>query len=183
MPREYDSLRYDLVRIAFDASTRQFGKQVDTLISSAITGKSVALPRISPDGKQLVFCMSAYGTFPIWHRDNDLYLLDLDSREMRNLPVINSDQSDSYHSWSSNGRWMVFSSRRMDGTFTRPYLCYFDKEGNFHKPFLMPQKEPMHYDFSIKSYNVPEFITGKVKISPYVFDKTARSKALDVNME
>ena len=183
MPEKYDSLRYDLLCIAFDASTAQFGKQVDTLVSSARTGKSVALARISPDGKYMVFCMSNYGTFPIWHRENDLYLLNMETKEIRNMAAINSDQSDSYHSWSSNGRWMVFGSRRTDGTFTRPYLCYFDKEGNEHTPFLLPQKNPLHYDFSTKSYNIPEFMTGKVSVSPYEFTKVAKGEAAEVIIE
>ena len=183
MPHEYDSLHYDLIRIPFDAATKQFGTQTDTVVSSAFTEKSVAFPRVSPDGRYVVFCMSNYGTFPIWHRENDLYIVNLETNELSNLTAINSDQSDSYHSWSSNGRWMVFSSRRMDGTFTRPYLCYFDTEGNAHPPFLLPQKKPMHYDFFIKSYNVPEFITGKVKVSPRKFTKTTRSKAIDIQME
>ena len=180
MPREYDSLRYDLKRIAFNPATQQFGKQVETLVSSAHTGKSVSLARASPDGRYVVFCMSNYGTFPIWHRENDLYILNLETNEMQNLSAINSDQSDSYHSWSSNGRWMVFGSRRMDGTFTRPYICYFDTEGNAHTPFLLPQKNPMHYDFSFKSYNLPEFITGKVPVSPHEFYKAAKGDAIDV---
>lgn len=180
MPQEYDSLRYDLLRISFDASTGQFGNQAETLVSSARMGKSVALPRISPDGKYMVFCMSRYGTFPIWHRDNDLYMLNMETNEIRNLAAINSKQSDSYHSWSSNGRWMVFGSRRMDGTFTRPYICYFDTGGNVHPPFILPQKDPMYYDFCTKSYNIPEFISGKVEVSPYEFAKAAKGKAIEV---
>ncbi|MDR1155229.1 MAG: hypothetical protein LBL04_11000 [Bacteroidales bacterium] len=181
MPQEYDSLRYDLLRIAFDASASRFGRQIDTLVSSARTGKSVALARVSPDGKYVVFCMSNYGTFPIWHRENDLYILNLETKEIRNLSEINSDQSDSYHSWSTNGRWMVFGSRRADGAFTRPYICYFDTNGNVYTPFLLPQKDPMYYDFSTKSYNIPEFISGKVDVSPYEFTEAAKGKAIELN--
>ena len=180
MPDEYDSLRYDLIRIPFDASTRQFGNRKDTLVSSAHTGKSVALARVSPNGNDIVFCMSDYGTFPVWHRENDLYLLSMTTREITNLTTINSNQSDSYHAWSSNGRWMVFGSRRTDGAFTRPYLCYFDADGKAHVPFLLPQKDPMHYDLSLKSYNLPEFITGKVDISPYTFDHILQGNAMEV---
>ena len=183
MPQEYDSLRYDLLRIAFDASSGNFGKQVDTLVSSANTKKSVSLARVSPDGKHVVFCMSNYGTFPIWHRENDLYILNLETKEIQNMKTINSDQSDSYHSWSANGRWMVFGSRRMDGTFTRPYICYFDAEGNAHAPFLLPQKDPEHYDFSVKSYNIPEFISGKVEVSPYEFAKVGKGAAIEVKVK
>jgi len=177
IPQEYDSLRYDLVRIGFDASTGNFGKQTETILSSRNTGKSITLARISPDGKYAVFCMSNYGTFPVWHRESDLFIMNLETKEMRNLSAINSGQSESYHSWSSNGRWMVFGSRRIDGSFTRPYICYFDQEGNMHTPFILPQKNPLHYDFFIKSYNVPEFITGKITVSPHKFAKTAKGKA------
>jgi len=183
MPQEYDSLRYDLLRISFDSLTGQFGNRADTLVSSALTGKSVSLARISPDGKYIVFCMSDYGTFPIWHRENDLYILNPATKEIRNMAAINSNQSDSYHSWSSNGRWMVFSSRRIDGTFTRPYICYFDSTGNEHTPFLLPQKNPMYYDYSTKSFNVPEYITGKVPVSPYDFAKVIKKPAIDVSVK
>ena len=107
------------------------------------------------------------------------YFLNLETKKMRSLKEINSGQSDSYHSWSTNGRWIVFGSRRMDGTFTRPYLCYFDVEGNVHTPFLLPQKDPQHYYFSFKSYNIPEFITGKVTVSPYKLSKIAKGKTID----
>jgi hypothetical protein len=141
------------------------------------------MARVSPCGKYVVFCMSDYGTFPVWHREADLYILNLETNEIRNLSEINSNQSDTYHSWSSNGRWIVFSSRRMDGTFTHPYISYFDTEGNFHKPFLLPQKDPLYYNFSMKSFNIPEFITGKVEISPYKFAATARGEAINAKFK
>ena len=186
MPNEYNLLRYDLMRIAFDASTGHFGNRIETILSSDNpsptiptgegVGKNITLARISPDGKYVVFCLSDYGCFPVWHHESDLYILNLETGEMRNLSEVNSDRSESYHSWSSNGRWMVFGSRRMDGRFTRPYICYFDSEGNAHTPFILPQKDPLHYDYFIKSYNIPEFITGKVSVSPYKFAETARGE-------
>jgi len=181
MPEKYDSLRYDLLRIAFDAGTGKFGNTVDTLVSAAQTGKSAAFPRVSPDGKYLVFCMSDYGTFPIWHRDNDLYILNPDTKEIQSLVNVNSSETDSYHSWSSNGRWMIFSSRRLDGRYTRLFISYFDKEGKMHAPFLLPQKDPLFYDDLLFSYNVPEFIKGKVKISPAEFREVARKPVRQIN--
>ncbi|MDR2955057.1 MAG: hypothetical protein LBV43_08245 [Prevotella sp.] len=178
MPNEYKELKYDLLRIAFDPETSTFGNKVDTLVSAIKTGQSVSIPRISPDGKSLVFCLSNFGTFPIWHRENDLYLLDLESGEMNNMKEANSSESDSYHSWSSNGRWLVFGSRRFDGNYTRLYISYVDEQGNDHKAFLLPQKDPEHYDYQMKSYNIPECITGKVKISPYDFYDAAKGEAL-----
>ena len=182
MPQLYDSIQYALMRIAFDTTTGHFGAQVDTLVSPVETGKSVSLARVSPDNKYIVFCMSAYGAFPIWHRDNDLYLLHLETGEITNMATINSDQSDSYHAWSSNGRWLVLSSRRMDGAYSRPYISYFDSEGNAYPPFLLPRKDPLHYDFSTKSYNLPEFTTGKVPVSPYSLAKAAKGEAIKAKM-
>ncbi|MDL2224102.1 hypothetical protein LJB92_02180 [Bacteroidales bacterium OttesenSCG-928-M06] len=178
MPYNYDKIRYSLVRVAFDPANEVFSNEVDTLISAYQTGKSVSIPRISPDGKKLVFCMFDYGTFPIWHKENDLYELDLESKEITELAILNSKESDSFHSWSSNGRWMLFSSRRIDGTYTRPYIAYRDDTGKWHKPFLVPQKQPDYYDFLMKSYNVPEFITGEIKISPNKFEEVGKSKAV-----
>ncbi|MEI6047304.1 MAG: hypothetical protein WCS03_00270 [Bacteroidota bacterium] len=172
-PDMYKQIHYDLLRIAFDPESRQFGA-VDTVISSSRTGLSVSFPRISPDGKYLLFCMSEYGNFAIWHKDSDLYLMNLQTNEITK-PDINSDQAESYHCWSSTGRWIVFSSRRTDGLFARPYFSYFDRDGKAHKPFLLPQKDPRFYNTFLKTYNVPELITSAVDLNPGIFSKIART--------
>ena len=79
------------------------------------------------------------------------------------LTEANSPDVESYHSWSSNSRWIVFSSRRMDGLYTRPYIAYIDAQGKASKPFVLPQKSADFYLDFMKSYNIPEFVTGKVK--------------------
>ena len=121
---------------------------------------SASFPRVN--GKWLLFTKSAYGTFPIWHREADLWLMDLESGGLRAADELNSPDTESYHSWSSNGRWVLFSSRRIDGRYTRLYISHFDGEGHFSKPFLLPQKSPEHNQLRLQSYNVPEFIRGKV---------------------
>lgn len=178
MPESYESIKYSLLRVEFDEETHKFSNIVDTLVSVAKTGKSVSMPRVSPDGQSLVFCMFDYGTFPIWHRENDLYLLDLNTREYSNMEEVNSNETDSYHSWSSNGRWLLFSSRRMDGQYTRLYISYFDKDGVAHKPILLPQQSPNYYDYLLKSYNVPEFISGKVEVSLDELSKVVENPAI-----
>ena len=119
---------------------------------------SVSFPRVYD--KWLIFTASAYGTFPIWHKEADLWLMDLEDGSVRRLDELNSDDTDSYHSWSGNGKWIVFSSRRTDGRYTRLYLSHFDGNGRFSKPFLLPQKDPGHNTLRLKSYNVPEFVKG-----------------------
>jgi len=178
-PDKYDQIRYDLLRIAFDPVTNQFGT-VDTIVSSARTGLSVSFPRVSPDGKYLMFCMSEYGNFTIWHKESDLYLVNLLSGEIIK-PEINSDQTESYHQWSSNGRWIVFSSRRINGLFTRPYFSYFDVNGIAHKPFILPQQDPGFYDGFFKSYNIPEFVTSEVELNPRKLSKIIRQKPLNAS--
>jgi len=183
MPDDFEKIRYSLCRISFDPSTGSFGNEIDTLISSYRTGGSVAFPRISPDGKFLVFTLSDYGTFPIWHREADLYLIDPEGGEFHNITRINSNESDSYHSWSSNSRWLVFSSRRTDGLYTRPFISYCDSDGSFSKPFMLPQKDPDYYQESLRSFNVPEFITGKVPTDGRSMLKSIGSPAKNVNFE
>ncbi len=172
---QFNKIHYNLLRISFDTATCQFGS-VDTIVAAAATGHSVSFPRISPDGKYLLFCMLDYGNFSIWHPESDLYLKNLESGEILK-PDINSTQSESYHSWSSVGRWIVFSSRRIDGLFTRPYFSYFDKNGKAHKPFILPQKDPEFYDTFLKSYNIPELVTSKIELNPHSLIEVANSEA------
>ena len=74
---------------------------------------------------------------------------------------------ESYHSWRSNSRGFVFSSRRNDGLYTRPYICYLGANGVPGKPFLLPQKEMDYYERSLFSFNIPELIRGKIKVDTY----------------
>ena len=69
----------------------------------------------------MVITLHDFGTFPIWHREADLHIIDLNTGESRKMD-INSSETDSYHTWSSNGKWLVFSSKRTDGRTTRPFL-------------------------------------------------------------
>lgn len=90
---------------------------------------------------------------------------NLSSGEERPLMNANSDDTDSYHTWSSNGRWIVFSSRRDDGSYTRPYITYIDADGNDSKAFVVPQDTPDYYRQLMKSYNVPEFFVEPFETS------------------
>lgn len=154
-----DSMRYDIVSREFDLSSRKFSEP-DTVVYATEEGLSALLPRISPDGKYLLYCQAPFGTFHIWHKDSDLYMMDLVSGETRPLRNANSDDTESYHSWSSNSRWIVFSSRRDDGSYTRPYIAYISPDGNDSKAFVVPQESPAYYRELMKSYNVPEFFNG-----------------------
>ena len=166
MPEGYKEVRYSLCRVDFDPSDCSFGQRTDTLYNAAVQGGSVSFPRISPDGRFLAFTLSGYGNFSIWHKDADIYCIDLLSGNTSQMTAVNSGDVESYHSWSGNSRWMVVSSRRGDGLYTRPYISYVDEDGQAHKPFLLPQKNPKkYYDSQMFSYNIPEFIEGEIDLT------------------
>lgn len=173
----YEEIKYDLYRRSFNPDTRTFGPK-DTVFCASAQGKSATLPRISPDGRYLLFSMGSFGCFHIWHPDADLYLMDLQSGSTRKLENVNSPQAESYHSWSSNGRWMLFSSRRDDGNYTRLYMAYFDRNGRAHKAFELPQEDPEFYHHYLRSYNIPEFMVEPVSVSPHEFAAAARKEAV-----
>ena len=164
MPEHYREVRYNLLRVSFDPERGTFGTQVDTLFHAQAEGKSARFPRISPDGKQLMFTVSAYGNFSIWHRDADLYLLDLRTGCYQPMEKVNSSNVESYHSWSSNSRWFVFSSRRDNGLYTAPYIAYLSPDGTPGKPFLLPQASADYYDLALRSFNIPELVKGPIQV-------------------
>ncbi len=152
---------YNIMSIPFDTLTMTFGAPQMEVPCTEIE-RSASVPRISPDGRYLLFTLGKYGQFHIWHKSADLYVKDLQTGYIYPLVEANSSNVDSYHSWSSNGRWIVFSSRRDDGSFTRPYFTYFDKNGKSHKAFMLPQEDPEHNIMLFKSYNVPELTKDAV---------------------
>ena len=160
------NLCYDLVVRSFDPATRAFSEP-RILVDGPASRRSVTLPRVSPDGRWLVMAVGPYGVFHVWHGGADLWILDLANGAVRPLAELNSPRSESYHCFSRNGRWMVFSSRREDGAYTRPYLAAFDPEkGTFSRPFLLPVEDPADHRRRMWSYNVPEFSAGPVRESP-----------------
>jgi hypothetical protein len=196
VPQDYGQIKYDLMRIAYDVERDEWGP-LETVLSAEdagpnraegvppsdrgqslpredrgdarATGLSILLPRVSPDGRWLVFCMCEYGCFPVYRPGSDLYIIDLEAAaktgryEYHPLAAANSDQSESWHSWSSNSRWLAFSSKRNSAPFTRTYLAYVDAEGRAYKPVLLPQKDPTFYDSYLRTYSVPELATEPVR--------------------
>jgi len=170
-----DELKYNIYRKPFDPDTRCFGER-ELVFAADSLGLSAALPRISPDGRWLLFTVAQSGTFHIWHHDADLWMMDLHSLEAHPMADANSDDTESYHSWSSNGHWVVFSSRRYDGVFTRPFFTHIDKDGHASKPFELPAADPDYHRQLLKSYNVPELMYGPVSITPQQFARILKNK-------
>lgn len=175
----YRDVHYSLCCIGFDAESGRFAETVDTLYNARIDSGSISFPRISPDGRWLIATHHGYGNFSIWHKDADLWMWDLtngsDSIVNDQLSIVNSTDVDSYHSWSTNSRWLVFSSRRDDGYYTRPYLTHIDAKGQATKPVLLPQSDVHFYDRRMKSFNIPELVNGPVKTPSRSIEQVART--------
>jgi len=158
LPANYQNLHYNLCSIDFNEKERTFGSKIDTLVNSQKISKTVSEPKASPDGKYLVYTSFNYGTFPIWHPEAKLYCYNLLTGQIDTMPELNNNlnYSNSYHNWSSNSRWIVFASKRDNGMYGKPYFSYIDKNGKAHKPFVLPQEDPEFYDYTYKSFNIPE---------------------------
>ena len=170
----YPKIQYNLYRRSFDVATHGFGEE-ELVFDAASINKSVTLPRISPDGRYILFAIGQYGCFHIRHNDGDIVCMPLDQEfpltQTIDLSKVNSNgRPDSYPSWSSNGHWIMVASRREDGNYCRVYFSYFNN-GKAEKAFLMPQEDPELNTFLLKSYNRPEFMVEPVRISVEEFSK------------
>lgn len=174
-----EEVKYNLYKKSFDPETLQFGPRQLVFAADSVD-KSATLPRISPDGRYLMFTLAKAGVFHIWHHDADLWMLDLQTGKVRSMDEINSPDTESYHSWSSNGRWVVFSSRRYDGNYTRPFIAHIDDKGQGSKPFELPCADPDYHRQFLKSYNVPELMRGPVSIKPQQFAEAIKKEAIPV---
>ena len=179
VPPSYDKIKFDLVRISYDLSRDEWGES-ETILSARQTGQSILEPQISPDGRWLLFCMCDYGGFPVFQPSSDLYLMDLKTAQetgeykYRRLK-INSSQSESWHSWSGNSRWIAFSSKMTQGLFTRLHLSYVDANGKVYKSLLLPQRDPTFYDSCLQTYNTPELVAGPVQFKGEQLLRAVRS--------
>jgi hypothetical protein len=98
-------IQYDLYRIPFNDG--QGGKPT-AIAGASANGMSNSFPKISPDGRWIVFVQARNGQ--LMRPDGKLYIVPAEGgqpRQMRaNTPLMNS-----WHSFSPNGRWMVFCNK------------------------------------------------------------------------
>jgi hypothetical protein len=164
-PDSTEFMHYNLYSIPFEKSICAFGDSISMIVDAESMGKSISFPKCSPDGKYILFSVSDYGTFPIWHQETDLWLYEISTGKINKMENANGPYSDSYHCWSTNSKWIVWASKRGDRVYGRPYYSYINDKGEVSKPFLLPQKDPNVYITTLKSYNIPEMYD-----SPEVYD-------------
>jgi hypothetical protein len=165
-PVHYNEAKYDLLRISYDIENDRWG-EVETVLLAKVTGLSINQPRISSDGRWLTFSMCEYGCWPSYHPSSDLYIIDLKAAEQTakfeyRKMEINSDECESWHTWSSNSKWIVFSSKKDNPLFNRSYIAYVNDDGRLSKSLILPQEDPDFYDTYLKTYTIPELVTSPV---------------------
>jgi hypothetical protein len=161
-------VKYDLAGIGYDPASGTWGP-LHTELASDKTGMSVAWPKASPDGRFLLFCATDHGNFTTFRESSDLVVFDPASGSVRTADAANSPRAESFHSWSSNSRWVVFSSKRRDGVVGLPYFSYVDPDGSLRKPFLLPEKNPDRMITGLANYHLPVLIRRRVSIPPHRF--------------
>jgi len=194
LPAEFEKAKYSLCSIPFDEKTGTFGEKIDTLLNAndsilyspdgsplplGRAGResfSFTFPRPSYDGRWLMFCVSDFGNFPINHKESELWLMDVKTKVVRPLTEVNSDDSESFHNWSTDSHWFVFSSRRGGGMYNNAYIASIDDNGKATKPFLLPQRNPRKfYNELFESYNCPDFTKDKINFDAHTVSKACMS--------
>jgi tetratricopeptide (TPR) repeat protein len=138
--------RFDLYRIPFNGGK---GGKAEPIEGASQNGMSNYFARYSPDGKWIVFCQAR--SFMLLQPDSELYIIPAEGGEARRLRC-NTPRMNSWHSWSPNGRWLVFSSK-WNSPYTQLFLTHIDDRGRSTPPVLLSQ-----FTASDRAANIPEFV-------------------------
>ncbi len=148
-------VHYDISAVRFNPETGKPDDKVITVIP-ARERLSFSHLKCSPDGRWLMTSVADYGTFPVWHDESENWLINLRTGQINTMEKANARGADTYHSWSSNSRWVVFASKRDDKVYGRPYIAHVDEDGQVSGAFLLPMRDPALYRRTMRSYNLPE---------------------------
>ena len=139
-------IRYDLYRIPFSGG---HGGTAVPITGASGNGMSNTFPKVSPDGRWLVFVKCANGQ--LMRPDSRLWIVPASGGAARELSC-NAGPMNSWHSFSPNGRWLVFSSKR-NTPYTQMFLTHLDAFGEASPAVLVPNSTA-----SNRAVNLPEFV-------------------------
>ena len=139
-------IQYDLYRIPFNDGK---GGTAERIVGASENGMSNNFPKVSPDGKWIVFVQCKNGQ--LMRPDSQLYIIPAAGGTARRLRA-NTRLMNSWHSWSPNGRWLVFSSKARS-PYTQMYLTHIDANGNSSPAILIDNATA-----SNRAVNIPEFV-------------------------
>jgi tetratricopeptide (TPR) repeat protein len=139
-------MKYDLYRMPFNGGKGGKAKPIEGASSN---GMSNSFPKVSPDGRWIVYTQCANGQ--LMRPDGKLRIVPLEGGESRelacSLPLMNS-----WHSFSPNGKWLVWSSKSFT-PYTQMFLSHLDNDGNASPAVLIENATA-----SNRAVNIPEFV-------------------------
>jgi tetratricopeptide (TPR) repeat protein len=139
-------IQYDLYRIPFDDGK---GGVPEPIAGASRNGMSNSFPKLSPDGRWLVFVQARNGQ--LMRPDSQLYIVPATGGQARRMHC-NTELMNSWHSFSPNGRWLVFSSKSRS-PYTQMFLTHIDAEGNDSPAILIENSTAAN-----RAVNIPEFV-------------------------
>jgi hypothetical protein len=139
------NIQFDLYTITFNGGK---GGTPKPLKGASRNGMSNYFARYSPDGRWIVFTRSKSGI--MLQPDSELYIIPSEGGTARRM-TCNRKLFNSWHSWSPNSRWLLFSSK-VNSPYTEVFLTHIDENGNDSPPVLLRRLSRPGF-----AVNVPEF--------------------------
>ena len=139
-------IQYDLYRIPFNDGK---GGVAEPLLGASQNGMSNSFPKVSPDGKWIVYVQAKNGL--LMRPDSQLYIVPAEGGVARKMRC-NTALMNSWHSFSPNGRWMVFSSKSRS-PYTQMFLTHIDENGQDSPAILIDDATVAN-----RAVNLPEFV-------------------------
>jgi len=146
--RDGSLFQYDLYRVPFNEGA---GGTPEPLEGASHNGRSNYFPRYSSDGRWIVFCRAR--TYMLLQPDSELYIIPAAGGTARRLRC-NTARMNSWHSFSPNGKWMVFASKAWSD-YTQLCLTHIDEQGESSPPILLD-----HLTAPDRAANIPEFVSA-----------------------
>jgi tetratricopeptide (TPR) repeat protein len=146
---------FDLYRIPYNDGK---GGKAEPIEGASNNGMSNYFAKYSPDGKWIVFCKAK--SYMLLQPDSELYIIPAEGGTARRLRA-NTNRMNSWHSWSTNGKWLVFSSKA-NTLYTQLFLTHIDEQGFSTPPVLLE-----HFTAGDRAANIPEFVNAR----PAAIDK------------
>jgi Flp pilus assembly protein TadD len=144
-PKE-TQIKYDLYRIPFNEGK---GGHPEPIVGASRNGMSNSFPKISPDGRWIVFVQSRNGL--LMRPDGQLFIVPAAGGTVRRMKC-NTPLMNSWHSFSPNGRWLVFSSKSRS-PYTQMFLTHIDESGDDSPAILIENATAAN-----RAVNIPEFV-------------------------
>ncbi len=152
--------KFDIMKLPFNDGK---GGKPEMVKGASQNGMSNYFPKISPDGKWMVFCRA--NNYMLLQPDSKLFIMPTDGSAEPRLMNCNTSNMNSWHSWSPNNRWMVFSSKKF-GSYTQLFLTHIDENGIDSPPVWLE-----YLNVNNRAANIPEFVNTDFDDFNKIIDK------------